>query len=386
MLQEKFTHHGVNWFDGMSINKNHFIAQENHMMELYIDAVGQNLNPYNYGLLPSYDGEQYSLQSDIDNRKIVKVKIRNLRAVTLNGTRIEITGATLPTLELTMNLSDLKLDKNKDRTFALVIGVNPFSRRPFGDPDPEEAPPRKPFVLPEYSLDLVPYEELGGAQIGPSFITLGIFHYKNGQFNIDPEFIPPCASLDALPVLMGFLESTEASLIQLEGYVTKIVQKVRGKQQENKLAQSIGGISQNLLTYLSHHLPSISLYFQHKAPVYLIEKIVALSKITYNSIETWQGTGKEELLNYLTEWCDLNQGMLDKTLSELAVLKYQHHNTANAVQKASDFLKIIIPLFKTLSDLDYIGKKVDTNLFVTEELSENAVDDKKPLLKNWFRK
>ena len=386
MLQEKFSHHGVNWFDGMSINKSHFIAQENHMMELYIDAVGRNLNPNNYGLLPSYNGEQYSFQSEIDNRKIVNVKIRNLRAVTLSGARIEITGATLPTLELTKNLSELKPDKNKDKTIALVIGVNSFSRVPFGDPDPEETPPRKPYVLPEYTLGLVPYEELGGAEIGPSHITLGLFHYRNGQFSVDSEFIPPCTSLNSLPVLLSFLESTEASLIQLEGYVTRIVQKVRGKQQENKLAQSIGGISQNLLTYLSHHLPSVSLHLQHQAPVYLIEKIVALSKITYNSIETWQGTGKEELLNYLTEWCDLNQGMLDKTLSELAVLKYQHHNTANAVQKANDFLRIIIPLFKTLSDLDYIGKKVDTNLFVTEEVAETEPEEKRPLLKNWFRK
>lgn len=386
MLQDRFSHLGVNWFDGMSINKDHFVAQENHMKEMCIDVIGQNLDPFNYGILPSERGEPYSIHTDIDNRNILNVKIRNLRAVTLGGARIEITPATCTVVEMTRNLSELKLEKNSARTFALILTINPFSRKPFGDADPEETPPRKPNVLPEYTLDLIPYDELGGGEIGLFHINLGLLVFNDGEFSVATDYIPPCTSIASSPMLLAYYEQMQASLTKLEGNVTKIVQKVRGKQQENKLAQSISGISENVLTYLSHQLPAISLYLQHKAPIYFIEKIIVLSKITHNSIETWQGSGKEELLNYLTDWCDLNQGKLDKTLAELAVLKYQHHNAAIAFKKADNFLEIISPLFKTLADLDYIGKKIDTNLFVTEEVSISESEEKKPLLKGWFRK
>lgn len=356
------------------------------MKEMCIDVIGQNLDPFNYGILPSERGEPYSIHTDIDNRNILNVKIRNLRAVTLGGARIEITPATCTVVEMTRNLSELKLEKNSARTFALILTINPFSRKPFGDADPEETPPRKPNVLPEYTLDLIPYDELGGGEIGLFHINLGLLVFNDGEFSVATDYIPPCTSIASSPMLLAYYEQMQASLTKLEGNVTKIVQKVRGKQQENKLAQSISGISENVLTYLSHQLPAISLYLQHKAPIYFIEKIIVLSKITHNSIETWQGSGKEELLNYLTDWCDLNQGKLDKTLAELAVLKYQHHNAAIAFKKADNFLEIISPLFKTLADLDYIGKKIDTNLFVTEEVSISESEEKKPLLKGWFRK
>lgn len=386
MLQEKFNHPGVNWFDGMSINKCHFVAQENHLKELYIDAVGQRIDESNYGILPSARGEQYAVQIDIDNKNVLKAKIRNLRAVTLGGARIEITASSCPVLEFTKNLSEPKRQNNGENIFTLVLTVNPFARVPFGDADPEETPPRKPFVLPEYSLDLIKIKDFGESEIGLFHLTLGVVRLKNGQFSVDSNYIPPCTSLISSPLLLDFYERTERGLIQLEKHVTVIVQKVRGKQQDNKLAQSISGISDNILTYLSHELSGISLHIGHKAPVFLIEKIMVLSRITHNSIETWQGSGKEELLNYLTEWCDLNQGMLDKTLRELAALKYNHHDTASAVEKATNFLNIINPLFKTLSELDYIGKKIDTNLFVTEELAQNESEERMPMLKSWFKR
>lgn len=386
MLQEKFSHPGVNWFDGMSINKGHFVAQENHLKELYIDAVGQRIDESNYGILPSERGEPYSVQIEIDNRNVLQAKVRNLRAVTLGGARVEITASSCSVLKLTKNLSEPKRQNSGKNIFALVLTVNSFARIPFGDADPEETPPRKPYILPEYTLDLVHVKEFGVSEIGLFHLTLGVIRLENGQFSVESNYIPPCTSIISSPLLLDFYERTERTLIQLEKYVTIIVQKVRGKQQDNKLAQSISGISENILTYLSHELSGISLHLRNKAPIFLIEKVMVLSRITHNSIETWQGSGKEELLNYLTEWCDLNQGMLDKTLRELSVLKYNHYDTAVAVEKATDFLNIINPLFKTLSELDYIGKKIDTNLFVTEELAKSESGEKMPMLKSWFKK
>jgi hypothetical protein len=71
----------------------------------------------------------------------------------------------------------------------------------------------------------------------------------------------------------------------------------------------------------------------------------------------------------------------------LAGLVYKHHDIATSLKKADNFLRILVPLLKSLSELDYIGKKVDTTLFVTEE--NDATDDKMEQTvdkKNWFKK
>ena len=240
-------------------------------------------------------------------------------------------------------------------------------------------------MLPEYSLNLLPLKGMGGAEPGLYHLTVGMISLQNGEFSVIEDYVPPCTSMQSYALLQEFFARTEKSLMQLEQYAIKIVQKVRSKQQKNNLAVSISSLSQNILAYLGQQLPAFSLYLKNQPPVFTIEKIIVLARLTHNSIQTWQGNGKEELLNYLTEWCDLNQGMFDNTLAELAELNYQHHNAVLAFRRAENFLKILVPLFRVLSELDYIGKKVDTNLFVTEVAAEKVEEVKKPALKGWFR-
>lgn len=386
MLQEKFNNLAVNWFDGMSINKNHFIAQENHLKELYIDSVGQQIHPYNYGLLPLPNGQQHSFEITIDSRKVLHVEITNLRAVTLSGARVEITPTATPVVELKQSLTTLVADEQDDRTFAVVLTVDPFGREPFGNADPQENPPRKPFVVPRYSISLLPLAELSNAEAGLFHLTIGMLSFKNEEFTMWTDYIPPCTSIRSLMMLEETFGRMEKMLLNLEQSVIKIVQKVRTKQQDNTLALTINFLSQNILQFLSNQLPAYSLYLRQQPPVFTIEKIIMLARVIHNSIETWQGNGKEELMNYFTEWCDLNQSMLVKTLAELAELKYQHFDTAQAFRKAESFLRTVVPMFKILSELDYIGKKVDTALFVAEEEGYREGDGRMNGFKSWFKK
>jgi hypothetical protein len=173
--------------------------------------------------------------------------------------------------------------------------------------------------------------------------------------------------------------------MELEHYALMIVQKIRGKNQKNTLALTVGYVSENILNFLNYNLPAFKLYLKYNPPVNIIEQVAVLARVTHNSIEAWQGNGKEELINYLVEWCELNQGVFDKTLADLADLSYKHHDIAVSLKKADNFLRILLPLFKGLSELDYIGKKLDTTLFVTEE--DNGIDKNEQTGdKKWFKK
>jgi len=85
-------------------------------------------------------------------------------------------------------------------------------------------------------------------------------------------------------------------------------------------------------------------------------------------MDVYVGTGKEDLLNYLSDWCDLNQGAFENVLVEMMDLEYHHTDINKALHNVSSFTKLMLSLFKKLNELDYIGKKSDSNIFVKEEV------------------
>ena len=52
-MPEEKKYHRVNWIDGMKINKNHFIQQDNAGMEATHEAVSLQLSSLRYGLVSS---------------------------------------------------------------------------------------------------------------------------------------------------------------------------------------------------------------------------------------------------------------------------------------------------------------------------------------------
>ena len=86
-----------------------------------------------------------------------------------------------------------------------------------------------------------------------------------------------------------------------------------------------------------------------------------------NVIDLRIGSGKEEMMNYLSEWCELNQGEFENMLTGLANIRYNHNDINSNIQKIIQFVKITSTLFETLSKLEFIGKKKDSGIFVKEE-------------------
>ena len=117
----------------------------------------------------------------------------------------------------------------------------------------------------------------------------------------------------------------------------------------------------------------------------MIAYTVGLARIIKNTIDLRIGSGKEELLNYLAEWCDVNQGELETLLTSIANMQYTHHDINQNLIKIIKFVKVIGKLFDTLSNLEFIGKKKESNIFVKEEQMNTQADDiNKPKPKRRF--
>ena len=83
-MPSKLKYFNVNWENGMNINKEHFIQQENVFIEGLKDTRAAFLNPVNYGLLPVGRQSENSFRAifKIDNLNFLRVKIFNCNAVT----------------------------------------------------------------------------------------------------------------------------------------------------------------------------------------------------------------------------------------------------------------------------------------------------------------
>ncbi len=369
---ENKDYYRVNWIDGMKINKDHFIEMENAFIKACQVIGAQDINATNYGLLP-YLGKENAVDMalSIDGQDTLKVVLNRCRAVTKGGIIIDISKAISSALEKqgTIIKADYKIDSSKtDKEYYVVLSVDPHVRIPFGDTISGEEPPRHPYVLPKYVLAVVDFEAVNESEFGDQHITIGKIMFKDEKFILDPNFVPPCISVQSHQDLKFLYQSMNEFFNTLEKYVMTIIQKIYQKRQSNDLADMVKTIAQNILQYVATILPELRLCDQHHSPVVLITKLMGLARITKNSVDVYIGTGKEELLNYLSDWSNFKQGELESTLVKMIELQYQHTDINKALGNISEYTKLMLVLFKTLSELDYIGKKSDSNIFVKEEI------------------
>ena len=367
--------HRVNWIDGMKINKDHFIDFEESMIYAIKNSEQKQLSPVSYGLLPDFSehGSAIDLLISLDGQSTIEVILNKCHAVTLGGYQINISEKTKPLLENSGYI--LKQQYNigdEDNEFYIVLTVNPYIRVPVGDADPNEEPPRHPHVLPEYKLDILSSSEVSKRQLGMYHITIGKVVVKDGIPKLIENFIPPCTSIQSHTDLKYTFQEMVTFLNLMESYAMHVIQKIYQKKQANDLAHMVLHVSQRVLEILNKTIPEFRMQDKYQPPIVMINKLSGLARVIKSSLDVYVGTGKEELLNYLTDWCDLNQGAFENVLVDMLEIEYEHSDINASLLKISAFSKLMLSLFKKLNELDYIGKKSDSTIFVKEKVVDNT--------------
>ena len=368
---EKLSHFPVNWIDGMSINKTHFTAVQNFVSDSVRDAVGVHTSMIGYGLLPVQNSIKINLI--IDNHKLLRIKVEECHAVTPNGSRIEIGGELTENLSLSIPYLEAvkELKENQEAVLLACISVNPFKRTPYGEPDPEENPPRYPYTLPEYSLNLIPEDELKNTiGFGGNYLTIGKILVHSGESRIDDNYIPPCVSVSSHQKLQELYTEIDRFYGQIEVYATQIARKIHSKKQNNELAMMMELMSDKTLNYLGMEINKFRWSSPYAPPAEMLVSVVALARVLKNFIDARSGAGKEQLLNYFAEWCNVSQGDFDTVFTETINTDYNHNQMDKSIAKITKFMTTLEDLFSVLSRLDYIGKKRDGSIFVSENTDD----------------
>ena len=365
----------VNWIDGMKINKDHFIAMENSILEVIKHSEQTSITPTNFGLLPELSDQEGSLEVTIsvDGQSTIDVVLHTCRAITLGGYHINISKETTKLLEQSGHILRQQYSINKkDTEWYVVLVVNPLNRIAVGHADPEEDPPRHPYVFPEYKLDIIPKNETSKQVLGLYHLTIGKIIVEDGKPMVDSNFIPPCRSIQSYPDLKFTYNEVGSFLNQMEAFSIYIMQKIHQKKQTNDLANIALYLSEQVLHYLNAHITEYRIIDKYEPPIKMFSKLGGLARVIKSSLDIFVGTGKEDFLNYLTNWCDLNQGALEGVLIETIEMEYVHTDINAALENISSFTKLMLTLFKKLNELEYIGKKSETGIFVKEEVVDNT--------------
>jgi len=364
----------VNWIDGMKINKSHFIAQDDAWRDALNDVSSLTVSHIKFGIIsPSAGGEEnFNVKISVDNQNILRATVLACQAVTAGGMRIN--------LPSTGSLENISADADAlpsttfqlsgtgtETTWWVVLIIHPFQKKPVGSPDLSENPPRYPYLLPTYSVDVVSESQYSQFAYSPYALTIGKVFYAGNNMRVDTNYIPPCYSTNAFEDLRTLHTEIDSFLATLEIRCVQIVQKIYKRNQQNEMSELVQFLCDRLVIFLSETITQIRWLTLHDSPAFLFTSVISLARLMKNVIDLRIGSGKEEMMNYLSEWCELNQGEFENMLTGLANIRYNHNDINSNIQKIIQFVKITSTLFETLSKLEFIGKKKDSGIFVKEE-------------------
>lgn len=354
----------INWTDGMKLNKDLFIAQDNAHTATMHNLISSTLSPVRYGLLP--DEDNFNVEIAVDNQNTARVSIISCKAITKGGVYISIAPSPSSEQGESVLSFSLTLPSTTSDTWWVALTVQPYERIPYGTIDSTENPPRHPYVKPVYNVQLVSDHEFHQYAYNPYALIIGKLIPTGSGLRNDEEYIPPCISTNALQDLIQLHAELDVFLSNLEQACSQIVQKIYRKSQQNELSELAQFCCDRLSLYLGKAITDFRWFYLYESPVKMISDIVGLARVLKNTIDLRIGSGKEELMNYLSEWSELKQGELEALLTQMASMKYNHNDINQNIINIIQFAKVIGRLFTTLSNLEFIGKKKEAGIFVKE--------------------
>jgi predicted component of type VI protein secretion system len=365
----------VNWVNGMKIRKEHFVQQNNAMEDKLKDVAACFINTYNYGLLPIWlnEGTSCKVAFMAGTTKFLDINVFHLRALTRGGARIEIL-EDLPVKKFSLDISKETeaAKKEENGSYYIMLSIDLFNREPFGELATEEEPPRYPYIVPSYKVNLISEKDVAKTGMEPWSLFIGKISIKPDRLEISEDYIPACMSIKSHIKLIEFSLSAEKFYNQLESNLVSIIRKIREKGQDSSLAGSVLILSENLLNFTGSNILKVKWHLPDQPPLYLFENIAGFARLIRNTIDSNSAAQKEELLNYFTNWSELKQGDFERLLVYCINFEYNHHEIINSVYEFTEFIQIIDTLFAKLESLAYIGKKKETNIFVKEQSSKRS--------------
>jgi len=353
----------TNWVDGMKISKEHFKDIQDYSRDVGKDVTSIFLNDINYGVLPTSLSHNIKYNIDLNAHNSINITIQKLSAVTINGARVEI-NSTTSDVEYILPIEEIN-KKNLEEAY-IVLRISPTQDDAFGKQNLDEVPPRLPYVNNKFVFSIVSKDEMDSSGLVPFQLPIAKIKKAQGSLEIVDNYVPPCVKILSDIRLVEFYNYTSSFLSKMEKNAIKIVKKIREESNRNPIADVVQEMSAQMLSFLGSEIIALEAKRHHNTPKRVVNAIMSMARILKNHIDTYSPNIKESLFLYFGEWVDIKGGDFEKLFSKTININYTHYDLYYSVKDASDFITTIEKLFEILTEIDYIGKKKDTGLFVNE--------------------
>jgi hypothetical protein len=352
----------VNWVDGMKLNRTHFEAEENALINRMRKSLSTLTQSFSYGLLPPRGGDgPLRMKLEIDRAQLLRIQVSECHAVTPGGVVIDIKPQYQhdQMKEVGGMLSEVSLASlNNGRSYYVALTVHPFRKRPVGEQDPNDAPPRLPFSDYYYDITLVSADDPGLFENGLFHLAISKFTVRTNGIEIDEHYIPPCTSCLSHPDLAEVARDLGSVLTKMETRCVGIISSIFEKNQTAELPATVLYLLEKILAFLSVNIPLYRNQAAESSPLFLLNLVSGLARVVKNAIDSKGRAGKEEMLNYFRSWIvDVSQGEFEEIVDHMVNLEYRHSDINLSLKSILSFCNTLTTILKKLDELEFIGDK-----------------------------
>lgn len=344
----------INWKDGMAFRAKQLEHQYHVVIDRIRDATALNITSYNYGLIGG-DGEKIFAESLVENTTNEKAHVSYCRAITRDGSRIEILNNLWKELNKPLIELSEDFDLSSSKHWYVLLVIDHTSSVPEGVEDPNESPRRKPYIRPAVGLALMSAEDLVRDALANA-IPVARYEKTNAGLRKDNNYIPPCTRISSYENLYRKYQNYEGILNDLKDYSEKIIDKIKSKRKSsraiNELADDIYSLCEKYLDFYIEHYDEYQLLYKNHPPIKLVAFFAKLGRTLNHAM--LMGYNRDHLLQYFREYAaDLNVAQINQKISQVFENAYAHFDVLSSLTVIDDFLHSIHGIFENLVKLDY---------------------------------
>lgn len=371
----------VHWVNGMKISKEHFRQQELSVYDQMRDYACFSLNDYNYGLLPAAGKQPYPdvRLLTIDESRLT-VRVLACRAITRGGGRIEIMddgSGNTSWLEATY-----PLESNNQLMLDVIITINPYTRVPIGQPDPEESPLRYPFTTADCKLEIVPSHEANITHSGTYHLTVAKIRIMGNERKLIEQYVPPSTRIESHPRLKTFLQECHELCNSIYQDALQLHQRMEMLHQQGTQSKAVQAFCQMTASFIAEHIDELEMILPAQPPAVFALLFKKFARQLHLQLKCMDDANRSLLLQYLASITGISNEVFEGSIKNMAELAFYHQDISGAAAVIEKFLSQMNQIFTRLLQVDAAPKveekqeapplpspkpKVHESLFIREE-------------------
>lgn len=371
----KNNYKSVNWMQGMSVSSSHFIATENFLVERIMKNTEALQNKFAYGLLPmaEYEDDEEQMHLFVDGKGDGTRLVLDLyHGITKGGCLIDI----LPSQPVILDCSS-EIEQ-AEYGWDVVLTVAPFDRRPCGEPDTQENPPRYPFVDPVFKLSIIERDKQYVNEYGPFDVVVGLLRKKDGELKLDNTYLAPSMVMSSSRKLRKCIELFTQNMSSIKNSVTVMLDKAyAATTNKSDCLDNTVTFGKEVLRALAAMSYKWNNYGFELSPYQVSELFGDFANAIALSFSFMSRAGKDEMLKYFHEWNGVAPSTFEEVIDDVASKRFSQNRIDYSMTNIHSLLRVLDDLFVSLSKLDYVGQRKESMVISVTSAKDNSEQNKK---------